>query len=271
MHQIICSTGALFGIPNGRNYRLLADCVDKLRCDGYEFMFYSTWYDQIDQVASFLSGLGIPIPLWHCEKHIGEKLSLRGEGDWDEAFRQFEEDCQLAVYLGARRMVIHLWDGLTSDQHFQNNLDAYPLLLARAQRHGMELMVENVVCNHGDPMTHWQQLHALDADVRFTLDTKMAAFHRQMDLLYEKEYAWLWQGPIRHLHVNDYHGGYLDWPSLHTLHIGQGDVDFEKFFAFLPTVHYQGDYTVEATSFLPDGVIHCDDLNRTFDFIRSHI
>ena len=52
MHQIICSTGALFGIPNGRNYRLLADCVDKLRCDGYEFMFYSTWYDQIDQVAS---------------------------------------------------------------------------------------------------------------------------------------------------------------------------------------------------------------------------
>ena len=271
MRQIICSTGALFGLPNGRNYRLLADCVDKLRCDGYEFMFYSAWYDQIDQVASFLSGLQIPIPLWHCEKHIGEKLSLRGEGDWDEAFGQFEENCQLASFLGARRMVIHLWDGLTSDQHFENNLAAYPLLLARARRHGIALMVENVVCNHGDPMTHWQQLHALDPDVRFTLDTKMAAFHRQMDLLYEKEYAWLWQGPIAHLHVNDYHGGYLDWSSLRTLHIGQGDVDFEKFFAFLPTVGYQGDYTVEATSFLPDGVIHCDDLNRTFDFIRSHI
>ena len=62
----------------------------------------------------------------------------------------------------------------------------------------------------------------------------------------------------------------MDWANLKTLHIGRGRIDFETFFSFLKDVDYQGDYTVEATSFLPDGVIHCDDLNSTFAYIRAH-
>lgn len=42
MNQILCSTGALIGIPNGRDYRLLEKLSGKLNCDGYEFMMYST-------------------------------------------------------------------------------------------------------------------------------------------------------------------------------------------------------------------------------------
>ena len=38
MHQILCSTGALIGRPNGRDYRLLKQFCPQLECDGFEFM-----------------------------------------------------------------------------------------------------------------------------------------------------------------------------------------------------------------------------------------
>lgn len=42
MNQLLCSTGALIGRPNGRDYRLLGGLSKKLECDGFEFMMYST-------------------------------------------------------------------------------------------------------------------------------------------------------------------------------------------------------------------------------------
>ena len=42
MHQILCSTGALIGRPNGRDYRLLKQFCPQLDCDGFEFILYST-------------------------------------------------------------------------------------------------------------------------------------------------------------------------------------------------------------------------------------
>lgn len=272
MHRVLCSTGALLGVPNGRNYYLLPECAERLRCDGYEFMLYSAWYDQLDRLSALLSRLRLPVYVYHCEKHIGEAISRNGPGDWEEAARLFEINCQMAVFLGARRMVMHLWDGMTSDQHIENNLRAYPLLLARARRHGLELMVENVVCNQRDPLTHWRELLRLYPQAAFTLDTKMAAFHQQLEEYYAPENRFLWtEGHIRHLHVNDYAGGYMDWVRLKTLHIGQGQIDFARFFDFVREVGYDGDYTVEATSFLPDGVIHFNELNRTLQYIREHI
>ena len=271
MHRVICSTGALLGMPNGRNFYLVRECVDKLRCDAYEFMMYDTWYPRAEELAKFLASLPVEIPYWHCEKRIGEQFSLRRPGDWEEALQKFELNCQLAVFLGAKQMVLHLWDGPVSDQHFQNNLEIYPLLLKIAQKHSITLLVENVVCNCGDPLAHWQTLRDQYPDVRFVFDTKMAAFHGQMEAIYQPDFRPCWENHIRHLHINDYGGGYMDWQNLKTLHVGKGNVDFCRFFSFLKTLPYSGDFTVEATSFVPDGVIRCDDLNRTFDYIREHM
>ena len=260
MHRILCSTGALIGRPNGRDWRLLSGCRDHLRFDGYEFMMYDTWYDQVDALSAFLASLALPVYTFHCEKRIGEAITLHGLEE--ETATRFEINCQLASFLHARLMVLHLWDGTASDSRMENNLAAYPALRALADRYGIALTVENVVCAYGDPLTHWRELIQIDPDVQFTWDTKMAAFHGQLDAMYRPENADLWPH-IAHIHVNDYAGGLLDWPHLRTLHIGQGKIDFESLFAFLKQVGYAGDYTVEATSFLPDGEIHWDDLNRT--------
>ena len=42
MREILCSTGAIIGRPNGRNYRLLEDLAKQLQCDGFELMMYDT-------------------------------------------------------------------------------------------------------------------------------------------------------------------------------------------------------------------------------------
>ena len=270
MHRVLCSTGALIGRPNGRDYRLLAPCVEKLECDAFEFMMYGSWYPEIDSLSRFLEGLALDIPVLHCEKSIGELLSGDDEAQRAEAFSRFEINCQLARRLGAGRLVMHLWDGLPSDRYFSRNLSAYGRLDALARRYGLELTAENVVCAQADPLTRWRQLIQAEPEARLTYDTKMAAFHGQAQQMYQRENRDLWTR-ITHLHVNDYRGGTLDWSCLKTLHLGQGCVDFGQLFAFLDQIGYAGDYTVEATSFLPDGVIHWQDLNRDFACIRRFL
>ena len=63
--MILCSTGALLGRPNGRDFRLLETLTPKLRCDGYELMIYQDWYDQAEDLYAFLSKIQLTIPVVH--------------------------------------------------------------------------------------------------------------------------------------------------------------------------------------------------------------
>lgn len=268
MRRILCSTGCCIGRPNGRDYRLLAKLAPQLDCDGFEFMMYDSWYGEVDALTAFLRSLQRPIPVVHCEKRIGELISL-GE-DMDEALRRFEINCALAQQLGADRLVVHLWDGLTSDRRFHNNLAAYPTLRDIAGAHGLELLVENVVCSIADPMQRRRELLAVDPVVRFVFDTKMAAFHGQLEQLFAPENAWLWQeGHIRHFHMNDYAGGYKDWENLRTLPIGTGHIDWPQMFEFLDSIGYDGTLTVESTAFDRSGAVDTEMLNRQFRLLRA--
>lgn len=272
MSEILCSTGALIGRPNGRDYRLLVPLAEQLSCDGLEFMMYSSWYGETKELLEVLADVPLPMPVMHCEKHIGEKISQGGEENLKEALRLFEINCRIAENIRAKKLVVHLWDGLTSDRNFENNKKAYPQLAELAGAHGIDLLVENVVCSCKTPMEHLAELAEAYPEIHFVFDTKMAEFHRQLTLLYEEEYDWLWKnGHIRHYHVNDYAGGCLDWGSLRTLPVGRGQIDFERFFAHVRRTGYQGTYTVEATAFGADGRVDTAMLNDQFRRIASFL
>ena len=69
-----------------------------------------------------------------------------------------------------------------------------------------------------------------------------------------------------------YGGGYMEWAKLKTLPIGDGHVDFKKFFDFLAEKEYNGDFTVEATAFDREtGEVDTDMLNRCFAAIREGV
>ena len=271
-NMILCSTGALIGRPNGRDYRLLKPLSEKMMCDGFEFMMYSDWYDRIDDIVDMVSNTGLAIPVYHAQKSIGEKISKGGTDETKDALKRFAINCEMATRMGAEKIVVHLWDGITSDKNFDNNIKAYKELLHICMTTGVDLLVENVVCNVKDPWNRWMELLEVYPEIHFVFDTKMAAFHDQLDLLYENDNEFIWKdGHICHYHVNDYGGGYKDWANLKTLPIGKGHIDFEKFFDFIRKTGYGGTYTLESTAFDSSGHVDVDMLNREVEFIREHL
>ena len=100
MAQILCSTGTMIGRPNGRDYRLIGKYASQLHCDGFEFMMYSTWYDEIDELTEYIKSLDLCIPVVHVQKSIGEKISIGGQENFEEAYRLFELNCNLAKEIG---------------------------------------------------------------------------------------------------------------------------------------------------------------------------
>ena len=270
MNKILCSTGAITGRANGYNYKLLECLSEQLTCDGFELMMDSVWYDDITALKNYLQEKSFYIPVIHCEKNIGEMISKGGKSELEQAYRTFEKDCDVAMTIGASKLVLHLWGGRASDSNFRNNINAYPYLNEKAQEYGLELFIENVVCNVENPMKHLCELKEIYPNIRFVFDTKMAAFHEQLDLLYEVEYEWLWkEGYIKHYHINDYAGGYMDWCNLRTLPVGKGKIDFNSFFAFVKKSGYAGDFTAEGNAIRSDGTVDVDTLNEQFRRIKE--
>lgn len=267
MNRILCSTGCLLGRPNGRDFSLLKDLVPRLNCDGLELLMYDTWYDKIKELYSATKKLDKPIVVFHLEKTIGEHIS---HYHLDEALEKMEINCALASSLGAEKLVLHLWNGIISDKNIDYNIDCYKYLEEIATNHGLTLTVENVVCSNSSPMAHLCTLKEKYPHIKFTFDTKMADFHKEQNLIYEANYRHLVQN-FAHLHINDRLGEYKDWSNLRVLHIGKGDFDFDRFFAFIKEIGYEGDFTTEATSFDQNGQINIDILNESLDKIKSYI
>jgi sugar phosphate isomerase/epimerase len=270
--MILCSTGALLGRANGRDFTLLETFAPQLNCDGYELMIYQDWYRRLSELLAFLHKAGLNIPSVHCEKDIGKNLGLGGKEETAEAFAHFDLNCRIARAAGAKKLVLHLWSGVISDQHIENNLNAYAALEKTARDNGLLLTIENVVCNQRDPMTHLHTLSQRYPEVRFTFDTKNAAFHSQLEALYAPENEWLRQR-IAHWHVNDYAGGHMEWDRFlgPVKPIGKGSIDFAPFFRYLKENGSGCDLTVEATAFDQTGANDISMLNGQFALIRERL
>lgn len=267
---ILCSTGAIVGRVNGRNHRLIMQYYPMLRCDGMEFMMYESWYDRRQEIGDELARSDIPFPVVHVAKSVGDQISRDAGDDTKNAVREFGWNCEMAERIGARQLVLHLWGGMDSDRHIEHNFSVYQTLKRRAQEAGLELTIENVVCSHRDPMTHLRALRDMDRDCAFTIDTKMSAFHGQLPLFALPDWRWMWtEGHIRHLHVNDYGGGYMDWANLRTLFLGQGKIDFDPFFETARAYQFDGSVTCECTAMRPDGSVDVDQLNHSLDLARQ--
>ncbi len=264
MSRILCSTGAIITRRNNRDYNLLREIVPQTKCDGLEFMMYQSWHEgHIGQLKTVLADFSVPV--FHMTKQIGQWVS---EDNLVDAISMFHADCELAQAIGSRMLVLHLWSGQASDQHIERNIAAYPVLRDIAEQHGLLLTVENVLCNTRNPMTHMRALVEAYPDIAFTFDTKMAAFHSQLEALYKPENAWLWPH-IKHFHVNDYAGGHMDWANMSVKQLGQGHIDFDRFFAFVREIGYTGDFTCEATAVNDDGSIRFDELNASLERIAK--
>ena len=269
-NQLYVSTGAFIGRANGRSPEGFLSLWRTFPCDGFEFMMYNGWYDELDRILSRFRSSGALFPTFHCDKLIGEGFSDgRCEGR-EHALALFRENCRAASVLGSRLLVLHLWNGAPSDFHIGRHIEALADLYTIAREYGLLLTVENVVCANLDPMTHFDAILASYPDAVFTFDTKMAAFHGQMDEIVSPARRPLWDR-IVHVHLNDYGGGYRDFSGLRVLHLGEGKIDFPPFVSCLRAVGYSGAVTLECTCMNPDGTLTPDKMNESIRIARTYL
>ena len=63
----------------------------------------------------------------------------------------------------------------------------------------------------------------------------------------------------------------MEWARLRTLHIGDGHIDFDRFFSFVNSWGYQGTFTIESTAFDQSGWVDFDRLNESIRKIRTYL
>lgn len=268
MQKLLCSTGCLCTMRNGRDYRLIEGAAREINYYGLEFMMYGSWYDSWRQVLADLKAMGLNIPTFHVEKRVGERITL---GEIEEARKCFRVNCEMAAELGAEKLVMHLWDGRPSDGNFQQNAAEYAVLNDIAREYGRLLTVENVVCLYNDPLSNLTALHDMYPDISFTYDFKMAQFHDQVKNTFDEAHRWLWQGPVKHVHFSDIDADPMDWTKLRSLHPGEGRIDFAYVCQKLNEVNYDGYITIESTSVAEDGRIETEKLNNSLAKIREYL
>ena len=271
--QVLVSTGVFIGRPNGRNHRLLWDVASRVEADGFELMLYDDWYPFLDRVVSDLLPLGLCVPVLHVEKGIGHLIGLGGEENRRKALEQYRANLWTANQFGAKKLVLHLWNGPSLDTAIERNLEIEAELRHMAKAEGLLLTVENVV-TYGEkadhPLDYMKRLLELDPDVSFTYDLKMAAFHLQNTRVWEPEWSFLWEkGRVAHLHVSDYAGGFMDFKNLRTRHLGEGHINFEDFFHRYNQTERCDTVTLECLSFREDGSLDVDGINGDVRKLRK--
>ncbi len=55
-------------------------------------------------------------------------------------------NCYIAREIGAESIVVHLWDGITSDAHFENNIGAYSKLKDIADKYSVKALI-GITCS----------------------------------------------------------------------------------------------------------------------------
>ena len=267
-NELYCSVGAFTGCVNARDPRLAIDAVARLECDGLEGMVFPGWEGRLKEIAALYRAHALRCPVLHADKRIGDRMSAPGDDAAADGFRMWEENCVFARMIGARQLVCHLWGPPESDANFERIARRCETLLTTAQGYGLTVTAENCVCVHGSPLRRCEALAERFPALQFTLDTRPAQFHEELAAFLDSPL--LTKGRIRHLHINDYAGGYKQWDALYPIRQpGEGRVDSPAFFKGLRRAGYDGTITLESPSMRgPREAVDADTLNRSLRRIR---
>jgi len=241
--RILCSTGAVTRHPTRADHRLIADARD-LPCAGFELSIYSGWIEHVEAVADGLAALGLPIETAHAEKSVGARLS---EGDRG-AVDRLELSARLAAGVGARLLVLHLWELPVGDRDLERNLDRLPACADVAERAGLTLGIETIPCSVGSPLANATRAIEREPRCVAVLDTEFLALHAELEAAPD---AGL---PVGHVHVKDFAGEIRHGdPRTRYLLPGEGTLDLDAFLNRLRASGYEGAVTLEASAVDPDG------------------
>lgn len=268
-NKIYCSTGTFIGRVNNRNYKLFLENHARINCDGFEFMIFPGWYDELDDITDGIVSEKINVPVVHSDKKIGDMLSDSKDIGMDECIRIWKLNCAAAVKVGAEKIVTHMWGIPSSDRDIDVIIENVGKLKRIAEEYGLIFLGENCCCVNQSPLVHFPKILECYNDFSFIIDTRTAQFHNELDKITNLDM--IWNGAVKHIHISDFHGTFGDFSSLYPiLAPGKGDIDWDMFFSNLKRNNYDNSITLESPTMRPDHV-DADEINANLEFIREHI
>lgn len=257
--QLLCSTGTFSREPDHTDSQAILTYGPELEVDGFEVMFYPSWYPQIEQIATALQQSRLRFPAMHAEKSIGTALGSSQPQEQERGIQLLAANCRLGSLLGAKVLILHLWGLPELDEQLERNLQTLAACLTLAAQFDLQLAIETIPGSRSDPLSNVHR--AIDSDARcaIALDTEFLALYQQLEAALNAD--WLWQsGTVSHIHIKDFDGHpYTADKRRRYLHPGEGHIDFPHFFHALRQRSFTGHISLEASAVQRDGTI---DLKR---------
>jgi sugar phosphate isomerase/epimerase len=267
--KILCSTGAFSRDPDLTNTAAILDGIRRVDCDGYELIFYPSFYAQMADTIKDLTHIGDRFATLHTEKSIGPLLGVGSSDDVQTALQRLQLNLDLAGHLGINRVVLHLWGLPASDQNIERNVSNLGRCIEAGMSRGIEVTVESIPCIQQSPLTHLRTIATSYPEVQFTLDTEFLAMHGELvDAL--KDAAVLER--TVHFHLKDYSGSLVDSDGRRIyLHPGEGQIDFDMVIKHCLEAEHPIDLCLESTSVNPDGSVSYDRVDRDLRYLRDRV
>jgi sugar phosphate isomerase/epimerase len=251
---VLLSTGAMTREPVQTDHREIVQHGPGLGVPGFELGIYPAWYGHLDDVISDLRESGLSFPVVHAEKLIGDGLGSAASDDADGALERLELNCRAAAALGAKTLVLHLWERPTGDRELERNLERLPMCIDTASAYDLVLAVETIPGDVGAPLANVRLALERDGRCRVALDTEFLGFYGQLEESIAAE--WLWtDGAVRHVHIKDFDGRLVRDGKRRYLLPGEGTLDLQGFLTGLVERNYGGTLTLEATAIEDDGAL----------------
>lgn len=248
----LLSTGAFTREPVQTDHREILSHGPGLGLTGFELAMYSAWYGHLDDVISDLRESGLAFPTVHADKAIGAGLGSADADEVEQAFEHLEVNCRAAAALGAKTLVLHLWERPSGDSDIERNLEHLPTCLDTAAAYGVALAVETIPGDVGTPLENIRLALERDARCRVTLDSEFLGLYGQLEQSLTMD--WLWEDRfVHHVHLKDFDGRLRRDGHRRYLLPGEGQLDLQGFLNGLGERGYSGAFTLEATAIDPDG------------------
>jgi len=275
-NPIMFSTGVFINSGSGHDHSALIKLMPELPVPRFELLvsdYFANRQDEYEEAAKnvlLAKKKGACFPVMHMNQMIGTLISRNEPEDIENAMQIFEFNCQYAAKFGVKLLVLHLWGGTESDKHIDINIEIFPKLKVMADGYNLMLTIENVVCNTHRPLENMKRLWDLyQNNVKFTIDVRHAEFHKSLAETCETHFLWE-NNLVRHVHISDYSGGYMEWPKFlgNNTPITFGDVDFGYFFSFLKSIGYTGSITIENNRISESGDLAYN-FNTAYRFVEN--
>lgn len=264
---VLCSTGVLTRGPDQTDHERILEHAPKLGAAALELALYAEWYGHLDEVVEDLGKAELTFHSVHADKAIGSGLGSEDSDEAEEALALLEVNCRVAAALGAKTLVLHLWELPTGDEQLERNLDRLPTCLDTAEAYNVALTVETVPGRAGTTLSNIRLALERDPRCGVTLDTEFLGFHGELAESIATD--WLWaDNRVRHVHLKDFNGRLREQGVRRYLLPGEGKLDLQGFLNGLRERGYSGGVTLEASALTPTGELDQARLDQVAAAVR---